>query len=235
MKKVTVVLLACLLIVMFNHSLAEAPMINEDFTIRNGIHFGMTHEEVQASEKAYGTSDEKTYEYTCDETYNPTNYATQYVYVDTTILGYPGSNVSYFFDDDGNMMSFSYALGKVKGSGVSSAEAYTDVNALLTEKYGTPFAIDKAISEEIVTCSMSEDIFSTELSKAFGQNCYVKDIRQWVVKYNDCYVLIDLYVEKMFSDSPEVCHVGYRVLPSDIGNELQSQQEVNEGKRQTDI
>ena len=185
---------------------------------------GMTKEEILISEKEYGTNIINTFENESDPYYNPTGYSYSLGYnISNAILGYQSSNIIFYFDNEDKLMSLSYGLGVGNDSGVTASEAYDETKILLIDKYGDPYSTNKIISEDLVTTALSEDIYATELFRAFGENSYVRNVCQWLVKYCDCYVLIDLYIEKPFSDYDESCKLAYRMIPMNIGEKLENE------------
>lgn len=236
MKRTATVVLICISVLLIYSASAETTSFNDKFSIRNDICFGMTKEEILISEKEYGTNIINTFENESDPYYNPTGYSYSLGYsISNAILGYQSSNIIFYFDNEDKLMSLSYGLGVGNDSGVTASEAYDETKILLIDKYGDPYSTNKIISEDLVTTALSEDIYATELFRAFGENSYVRNVCQWLVKYCDCYVLIDLYIEKPFSDYDESCKLAYRMIPMNIGEKLENEKNTNAQKKLTDF
>lgn len=207
-----------------------------DFSIRNGIHFGMSKSDVIESEKEYGTSVDYKEDAPAHD-FNPTGYQNRLMYKSITLMGYPNSNLYMYFDSNDKLMSIGYAFGITSDYPPSYETVYTDVKELLIEKYGNAYITNSFLSEELVGSMFGDDLYSYTVFRAFSNKPAFYKMDQWVVEYDNCYVIIDLYSWTMGSTAHT--YLGYRgISPTEFDSlmdEITTEKEIKESKRQNDI
>ena len=157
------------------------------FTIRNGITFNSTIEDVRKIEKMneHVVLDEE-YDADKDGTIDESIYK-------GTILGYDGSSVNYYYDksQDGHVRAIDYRFfGTLKGN-----EKYAEFKQDLTNKYGAPFIDDM---KKTFPLFQKEFTYNYSYGDIRGHNNIFSDyqmVSQWLVDYSDCSVLITLCTE----------------------------------------
>ena len=174
--------------------------IAEDFSVRNGIQFGMSVDEVKKIEKDNGLDDNDMY---LDGLSNDgTWYQVAYI---TSIAGIEDSRVIYKFDKDSKKLAaIDYNLG-------SNLDDETALSLLLlmkqnlADKYGEP--IHSSYTDGTVFPIVS-DILMTAQSLLAGTEYY-----EWLVKHEDYYVLIDdVYMDLSWLKGGYFCHIGYQYV-----------------------
>lgn len=166
MKKLLVCWFVTLLLFMsISIASADTPYIvqDENFSIRSGIHFGATKAEIDTIEKNNGN------EYYDVDVYYGETYDLAYY---TTLAGYE-STITYWTDENGVLDEFQYVLYR--------EAAYQSVKAALVNKYGAPM-------QNALVAGTGIDRISQELKIL---EPYDKDYACWVVKYNDCFLIIE--------------------------------------------
>lgn len=210
---------------------------DDTFSIRNGIQFGMSMEEVCNAERAYGTSIDGAISGPEESDYNPTEYMQLVKYTYVTLMDYPQSVLSYYFDSNGELMSIGYVFGIGSKNPPSYSAVFSEMKELLINKYGTPYNENEFLSGDLATSMLSDDIYTCSLLQSVGMGANFYDLNQWIVEYSDYYVLIDLYNLKLFSSTHT--YLGYRILsPEEFSTALQvidTENESQEARRQQDI
>lgn len=233
---------ALMVALMFNasFSLAEGSFSKQegDFAIRNGLRFGMSIEEVCSLEKTYGTSIDGTIESPENESYNPTGYLKMVKYNPVTLMDYSQSTLSFYFDNSEKLMSIGYVFGISSDNPPSYATVFSEMKTLLTNKYDAPYNDNDFVSPNLTTSMFSDDIANYALYNSMGMGSSFYALNQWIVEYDDYYVLIDLYSWNMFANVSHT-YLGYRILSPEeltkILEEIESENKVQETKRQNDI
>lgn len=137
---------------------------NEDFSIRGGIHWGSTKEDIQNIETSNGNSS------TDSEIYYG-EYDLSYL---TVLAGYEAS-ITYWMDSNQTLDEFQYVLYQ--------GEAYSNIKAALTQKYGDPL-----FDEQSYIAGTGIDRVSKKLAIMSPSE---RDYAGWIVQYNDCYLMLE--------------------------------------------
>lgn len=183
--------LVCLFLTLTFSANAEwaLPIVDEEFSIRNGISFGMTKEEVLAVEKANGN--------------NPFS-ETRDFFKDISFLG-ESVDLEYFFTKSNKLSSFAYScMPYYDGLKVSNLDFATIYEAL-NEKYGEPMlttefslystAVWKSNPFNLFTHSSkwSADTLSGGVaSSSEDGKIWISNYAVWLVKHKDCAIVIEL-------------------------------------------
>lgn len=150
----------------------------DDFSVRNGIHFGMTVDEVKALEKNNGVAEEDIYL----DKFNGDYYC---VGLNTSIAGIDDSRLLYQFDPETNLLvEFRYMLGPYKISKDLAWEYFQTVLQSLMDKYGEP--LHSSTTDGAIFPIVSETMQGAALD--FNVTYY-----EWLVDFGDYYILIDAY------------------------------------------
>ncbi len=162
--------------------LALPAMAEEGFTLRNGVQFGDTREQVKAKETLE---------------WNPGDCHDQMLGTkDGTVAGINGVSIVYYFDDDGKLEDVVWSLPR-RTSANSSDSDYSKIYKALAEKYGSPlgytndacYIITGNALENAVTMYMLLDLCGAygdmrdydEWDYTFGKDSHVKiEIAQYV-------------------------------------------------------
>lgn len=237
MKKITMSILSLVLaMVMVSSAFAlDIPHIDGNLELRGGVTFGMKQDDIVAFEKGKGNT---SYETSTDDD-NSKIYDHRIDYK-TEIAGVGNSNshLRYFFDKQNNFQGMSYHFGEGDHP-VNGNSIYNDMYQTIVQKYGEPMTKDALISSSLYSQELFDSLYSKELFKMLGYDGSVTDVAQWLVAYDDCYLLIDMHISKLKSTSNPFLKIGYRVfseseLQEIIGNDINTQQETNQ-KRNDDL
>ena len=202
----------------------------DEFSIRNGIHFGMTVDEVKEIEKG------KPFE-PLPEDYN---YEQEEIFYDEgddhiTYMGfksiagiraesYDGGNIIYRFIN-GFLDNIEYRFKVWSDNKI--VESYVEVWENLTKKYGDPFNSDVASVSEICTRSTKEMIGIPDFY-------HIVQIDEWLKEYDDYYVVID---EVIWTDGRKNnLELSYDLITVDEMNSIkaESMQEEEEKAKEID-
>lgn len=206
----------------------------DSFSIRNGIAFGLTKEEVISIEKNNGLNE---YEKN-DSKYDPILYPGYDVikYTVSSIggikAGLPNGQIVYCFNSSGELDVIIYEYGMILNP--DHNESYTSIRDALFSKYGDP-----------LTENENKYIFTTHTYKRFNSVHGIRGGRvfhnaQWDQKYDDNYVIIDLieYTRSSGADVADI-QVEYSRMSheemSEILSQGKTQEEKNERERAMDF
>ena len=175
MKKLCSLILAAILLM----STAVAPALADDFTLRNGIHFGWTLEQIEAVETLTKNDDLIT---TDDGSH---------IEYKGKIAGYDDSVCMFFFDVDGKLTDMRYDFDATSRDDASSM--YSTLSKSLTRQYGKPLG----------NTGGTLNIITGEAFDHFGLMVYLYtyllngggdyyDYDEWIIDVNDYQVKIDL-------------------------------------------
>lgn len=174
MKKVISLFIALTLIV----SCGLVAHADEDFTLRNGIRFGDTLEEIVAKEK------------TLKQRESEPNW------FDGTIAGVDDSEAGFFFDDDDKLTDMVYAFdgfGNDYKSRDDASNVYSSLYRSIVKKYGKALGNTGGNVELITGKAISRMAFTVYLLGGLdGYDADYIDYDEWVVDCTDGHVKIDL-------------------------------------------
>ena len=164
------------------------PYFDEPYSIRGGIRFGMSIEEVSEVEAKSQTATPKVKE---PGAYGEMKNVTQMVYrvpslagieVSSSIPGNIPESLSYIFDSDGHLFEIKYWFG-LTASNSKAQEIISKLNTLLTQKYGKALHASDGEVFPLFSASLYDQmLFGTKIT-----------LNQWLVEYEACYVVIDNY------------------------------------------
>lgn len=155
----------------------------EGFSLRNGISFGDTMEEVRSKEEL--NIKETDNELKADEEY-PYSLTTQ----NGTVAGVANSYIVYNFDKNKQLREVIYWLKESSSSANIDAE-YSSVNAGLVRKYGEPLENKDGRTHVVVGSAIDLANYSVRLLNAFGGYAGIRDYDEWVVFENGYNVKIE--------------------------------------------
>lgn len=176
---VTVLLMVSLFV-----SNAYASEAETTISIRNGIEFGMTKQEVAALETA-----------TRDYSLTDTNC---YRYVNVTIAGVKDCQLRYYFDDNGKLyrIKMDFYPDEDKYTRLSAVQPnYTKVGNALASKYGFPLGNKDGYTHGVQTSTLEFHLQMSDLSKLLiaiqGKGQLSEQYDEWDVNCGDGHVKID--------------------------------------------
>lgn len=209
----------------------EIPKVEGSFSVRNGILFGMSGKEVEQIEKKQGS----------EEAIDSGNWK-KYIVYEGSVAGYSQSTIHYYFVDNNNMedlYSFDYMFGMYDSWSASAAtKVFNEMADAIINKYGKPIYTAK------------DEVLFPILSSAYNYLGVVddfydlRDFSQWIVEYDDEYVVIDVVLSQMnrsiiSSEYPYYCHVGYRRISKQefeqIISQIETTQQNNEDAKNNDL
>ena len=175
MKKKTFFIMILVLVITTIPLLANAATLeyNENFSIRGGIGYGSSKEQVSQIEKNNGSVLKNDWDDVMEQLYGIKKSDLRY----NTVLAGHDVLIYHYFNSQNELEEFHYCL---------TPETYKDITPSLIEKYGeaqfqgdnrAPFST-KALAEY-------------EAFKGIGEKVSLYDYRGWLLQYNDCYVLIE--------------------------------------------
>lgn len=188
MKRIVALIMA-VAVLFVSSAYAESIVIEENFSIRNGITFGMKADEIHQIEIANGNKvatgdDSFGFLFPCDAEY-------------ITRLGGESCVILYFTDKNNILSGFRYLIPTI--------DTYNSIENSLSEKYG------KAETTKLLP-------FETEISEIASDYLMMDPTitmdGSWLVQYQDCYVYIVASTLKMKNVSP-LYRVDYTILSYD--------------------
>ena len=196
MKKTACLFLALLLLLCASTGALCESVFQEPFSIRSGIRFGMTYDEVRAAETATVSSDTQLLTYA----HSPTRYAAYLYYSGLTLAGYADTDLQYGFDEYGELKDITYLLGKL------GDKAYDDLLSKLSGKYGEPqFTAPSVLETEALRMYTANDSISNNSLHRYNG---------WLLSYTDCYVKMELVSAKSVISGKSFYWnvIGYRLI-----------------------
>ena len=181
------------------------PYLDEPYSIRGGIRFGMSIEEVSVVEAKSQTATPNVRELGAyGEMKNVTTMGYQVpslvgIEVSSLITGEIPESLSYTFDSDGHLFEISYWFGPT-ASNSKAQEIISKLNTLLTQKYGKALHASDGEVFPLFSASLYDQML-------LGTNI---TLNQWLVEYEDCYVVIDNYYDQ-YSNYTSI-HLAQRML-----------------------
>lgn len=162
------------------------------FSVRGGISFNSTKEDIIAFEKSEGN----------EVLANPENTTTKEYYSDNCLVckhisfaGYDDAYVVYYFDDDEKLVSIIFVVYQVEEENGKKMilDIYNRLNQSLESKYGTSLGADDAI-----TLAKSDKAYGTiEWLKSFGVLGEYIDFEQRIVEIENGYAEIQIMAARV--------------------------------------
>jgi len=173
MKKYICILLLVVFVMSLIPAFGEANRIEGDFSIRSGVKFGMTIDEVDRIETEVNGLPAGTRQNDSDLYYGVETLA--------GISGLGGyDDLWYTFDKStGQMNYFRYDFGR-------KTSHYEELKANIIGKYGNPIHDNDGNIFPIITDGMK-----TFLKRGLRISPYC----EWLLQFDDCYVVMDLWVQ----------------------------------------
>ena len=173
MKRLVSVLVSLVLMV----SCFSSALAAEDFTLRSGIKFGDTMEEVLAKEKTLTRDSEDDYE------------GMSIYWYEGKIAGYSDARRTFSFDDDGKLNDMEYSFNtNICTSKDETNSVYKKLYDSLKRQYGNSLGNTGGTTHLITGSAIDSFVRITYL---IGNAGYV-DYDEWVVDCNDYHVKIDI-------------------------------------------
>lgn len=206
---VITLLLSCVCVSGF----AEGIRINEPFTLRKYIVYGMTKNDVMEAEQKNGIAKSKWYNCNdgsieCDK---------------ITLAGSSNSRLTYYFDSQTNM-TIVYELTTYSERTKSKRNTiYPEIYSTLISKYGNP--------------NWDSYLSTHKPPMLYGSNVVIESMDSWLVEYDDCYVNIQLW--KWNNNNYFYCDVLYYVVSKGdmeaMWMQEQIQTEIENTQRNNDL
>ena len=223
-KKLSVLLVCLLVLSQFAYAEQKEIIsgIVEDFTLRNGVKFLMTREEVQDKEEI------------------PAEFQKYSVYENNLQIkgGLAGINDAvgyYVFDDESLLQSFEYSFGGGMNNRKNRAQVqveYDSVESALNEKYGGALSNNSSIRSSYLI----DDIANLD---DFGDNFDIISYSERLIKNNSGgYVKIEHWSTYQTIDSDlEIVnhHVQYTYFADEFVNAIISNVELKEAQKDSDL
>lgn len=174
MKKTITCLLSMLLVL----CCVTPAFAEEEFTLRNGIKFGDTIEEILEKETSLTRKDDDS------------------SWFSGTIAGYKDSEAGFFFDDDGKLVEMAYVFNQF-GNDYKARSDVSDVYATLyrsiVNKYGSPIGNVGGTTELITGSAITRmSVMVYIFGGLDGYDGDYLDYDEWVIDCTNGHVKIDL-------------------------------------------
>jgi len=137
MKKIIISILTVMLLMSFTVVLAD------DFSIHNGVIFGMTKNNVKEAEMSAGF----TYGSDSDDLFGRCKQHKSFLTFSGTVAGIDGANITYHFNSQDALESAIYTLG-FSTAKYGTNELFSSLSDSLASKYGNEDAIAKIMIED---------------------------------------------------------------------------------------
>ena len=209
-----IVLLILALSLLFPAMAENVTKVDDSFSIRNNITYGMNYNQVLYSEFQQNgmepTSSEDNIDTSQDYGY-PFDYTKSIGYRGITISNIPDSFLSYYFDENDILVSIGYRFGSAYIVPPIDA-TYSSMKNALTKKYGKPYNdTGTLITKELITSELSNNYRNNVLFSLIDSRTHISNICQWCISYQNCDLLIDLFTCQ--SSRNEFCYIGYKLFP----------------------
>lgn len=184
MRKLFAMLLACLLMASCTLALAD-----EGFTLRNGVMFGDTMEDVRAKETL--------------ECHEDTEECMLYT-EDGTVGGFSDVTVKYYFDEDTKLLKEVNWRLPVRHDVDASDSDYSQLYSALVDKYGDPHESPDGSLFCIHGTTIFQAMFDVKLYQSWQgkDSAGIRDAHEWVVNIGDGnYVKIEMVQHYAFISS----------------------------------
>lgn len=187
--------IALLLVSIF--MLLSISAVAEEFTLRNGICFGDTMEEVLEKETfaiddmADGTNDEEASSSDDDDEDDEEEYPYYITTVEGTVAGISDSYIRYNFDADKTLKEVIYYFDSNSDKDLSDSD-YESVYDGLVRKYGSPLGYSNGKCYIISGAAIEGAVISAYLMEMLGGYGDIRDYDEWDVDTGDYHVKIEL-------------------------------------------
>ncbi len=191
MKRLISLLVVLMLVASCLPALADIdlPTYEGVFTIRNGISFGMSKEDVKTRENATLAGWMSIVE---DQPY--------LCYEGIELVGFDNAELNYYFTEQDELYSFAYSRSTRKYSPLD----FNVLKNILTQKYGEPIIPDNRLAK------FSTVLWDTTLGFSGDENRanQITDYTTWYVKYDNGIVVIELAKSNLNGN----VGLGYRLI-----------------------
>ncbi len=109
-----------------------------------------------------------------------------------TIASIENSTIEYTFDDDGGLIDIFMDFGVHIGKPEQAVYAYKTIHEALSDKYGKPSAIEDDAWYVIYGSAVSKYESQSAFIKSLGITPSLQEKAQWILRYDDINVKIDL-------------------------------------------
>ncbi len=217
------VLFITALVMLFSTVCWTPEAISEEFSIRNGIHFGMSAKEVEEKEKdnkiginpEHGVSDKLKDKYV------------GYMHC-KNMFGVKYTNIVYRFKDDSLYLIFYDFIGE------NNEEAFSTLSGPLESKYGEPYYSGNTIKGlSVLTPGPVIDELSGFVDNSSPSMKRTAKFKQWIVPSDDYYVCITFALGRLeyaFGTSFSCELIYYMITNEDVEDAL-----VNESVKYQEI
>lgn len=198
-------------------SAASATRMEGNFSIRNGITYRMTADEIMAAERAYGTdmSNAGTVNSVISVVDNTSPKGYSYLpgirMNRLKLLGKTANNGSLLFltDKSGHFCEMIYDIHAGDDEqffypGNEAREDYARLKSDLTNKYGKPIGEVTSGKGSLLGAHTYAFLEPTGYSSFSYTSSYCT---QWLIQYDDCYCIIELFIRDAYTDSQRL--LGY--------------------------
>ncbi len=170
-----------LLYVLLALSCMSFALADDDFTLRSGIKFGDTMEDILAKETTLvRTTDESNFTFT------------------GKIAGYDDAGCIFYFDDDGKLIDMDYTFINLCTSKDTTNDVYKKLYQSLVRQYGSPLGNTNG-SCSLITGKAMEKMWGLVYFYVAAMNAYTGnyagnyiDYDEWIVEADGYHVKIDL-------------------------------------------
>lgn len=217
-----------LLSLLFSLSIAHADFIkvDGDFSIRGGVQFGMSPEEVKGIEQGTASENE-------GSDYFELGYGGLDSLAGIPIYRAKSDIITYKFGlPDKKLKAVSYWFGYYDGS----ADAYfNELCATITAKYGAPLHNNDGKVFDAITPTLESWLNLINM----GFSLKISNISDWILEYNNYYVLIDVFTLRDAKNNSDQLLVGYKYITTEemklILENAESDAREKENQRNNDI
>lgn len=223
MKKITALMLSMVMIILSvtSASAMEIRQMDGNMQFRNGITYGMTMEDVIAFENSKGNTEYETSENDDAEVYSRSiSYSSE--------VGGEPATLMYHFDQKDTLIGMDYNFASDNNK---DQNKYNKMYTSIVQKYGEPMEKGDIISSSLYSITLYENLRTWASYQYLGINSYkLTDIAQWIVSFEDCYLLIDIHYKSSYGY--QLC-IGYRLFSeTELENLLKNDQETIEEENQ---
>ena len=229
MKKAISILLTLAVLMLCTANIALA----DDFSVRNGIHFGMTVDEVKATEQENGVLAENIHyegnpssELSTDfimssefeallESNQPIDVnpdgSYQITYTGISVAGVENSNIIYSFTKVPRSLEEIQYSFETNEDDSNADSIFARIAQSMTEKYGN--SVHSSETDNIIFPLCSTALKSSLDTVSFGWSSPIK-YNEWLLDYDSYYVIIDetRYSEKIGSKLYQRCELSYKYI-----------------------